>query len=216
MVLVVCRFEIFLKLIKDHIRVIFVSGSNPIEVRMYFIGFVPQFKGQSEFMAKLHDVIRECGIDHAIKIEIVKFLFLTHNQNSCVCKELLKNMKDGDTLNTILGYAKHIKGTQHSEHLSKVYLHTIKIPKSNVKVEAIMQKCNGSNKRQTSKHWSQSMGKPNNKGSCCNCCTNHPPKKCLAYGKLATLVIKKAILSHFVELGREAGVKENGSQGNPA
>ena len=38
-------------------------------------------------------------------------------------------MKDGDSLNTILGYAKDVQGTQHSEHLSKVYLDTIKIPK---------------------------------------------------------------------------------------
>ena len=36
-----------------------------------------QFKGQSEFMVKLHDVIRECGFDHAVETEIVKFLFLS-------------------------------------------------------------------------------------------------------------------------------------------
>ena len=98
-------------------------------------------------------------------------------------EELLKNMKDGDSLNTILGYAKHVEGTQHREHLSKVYLDTIKTPNSDVKVEAITQKRNSSNKRQGSKHRSQSKGKPNNKGSCCNCSTNHPPKKCPAYGK---------------------------------
>ena len=86
-------------------------------------------------------------------------------------------MKDGDILNTILGYAKHIEGTQHSEHLSKVYLDTIKILNSNAKVEAINQKHNSSNKRQNLKHRSQS------KGSCHNCDMNHPPKKCLAYGK---------------------------------
>ena len=109
-----------------------------------------QFKGQSEFMAKLHDVVPECGFDHALETNIVKFLFLTHNQNSHVREKLLKNMKDEDSLNTILGYAKHIDGTQHSEHLSKVYLDTIKILNTNVKVEAISQKCNGSNKRNNS------------------------------------------------------------------
>ena len=71
-------------------------------------------------MVKLRDVIRECGFDHTVETEIVKFLFLTYNQNSCVHEELLKNMKDGDSLSTTLGYAKHIEGTQHSEHLSKV------------------------------------------------------------------------------------------------
>ena len=77
-----------------------------------------QFKGQSEFMVKLCDIIKECGFDHAVETEMVKFLFLTHNQNSHVREELLKNMKDGDSLNTILVYVKHVDGTQHSEHLS--------------------------------------------------------------------------------------------------
>ena len=73
-------------------------------------------------MVKLRDVIRECGFDNAIETEIVKFLFLTHNQNASVREELLKNMKDADSLNTILGYACLVEGTQHSENLSKVYL----------------------------------------------------------------------------------------------
>ena len=90
-------------------------------------------------------------------------------------------MKDGDSLNTALSYAKHVEGTEHSEHLSKVYLDTIKIPNPDMKVEAIMQKRNvngngnGPNKRQGSKHRSQSKGKHNNKGNCHNCSTNHAP-----------------------------------------
>ena len=32
-----------------------------------------QFKGQSEFMIKLRDIIRECGFDHTVETEIVKF-----------------------------------------------------------------------------------------------------------------------------------------------
>ena len=56
-------------------------------------------------MVKLHDVICECGFDHAVETKIVKFLFLTHNQNLHVREELLKNMNDADSLNTILGYA---------------------------------------------------------------------------------------------------------------
>ena len=46
-----------------------------------------QFKCQSKFMVKHHDVIHECGFDHAVQTEIVKFLFLTHNQNSHVREE---------------------------------------------------------------------------------------------------------------------------------
>ena len=104
-------------------------------------------------MVKLHDVIRECRFGHAVETEIVKFLFLTNNQNLHVREELLKNMKDGGSLNTFLGYAKHVEGTQHSEHLSKVYLDTIKILNANVKVEAISQKHrNNSNKGNHPKH----------------------------------------------------------------
>ena len=90
-------------------------------------------------------------------------------------------MKDGDSLNTILGYAKHVEGTQHSKNLSKTYLDTIKIPNTGVKVEAVTQKHTGSSKKQGSKHRSQSKGKP--KDNCHNCATNHVPKKCPTYGK---------------------------------
>ena len=90
-------------------------------------------------MVKLCDVIREYGFDNAIETEIVKFLFVTHNQNAQVREELLKNLKYGDSFNTILGYVQLVEGTQHSEHLSKVYLDTVKIPNSNVKVNAISQ-----------------------------------------------------------------------------
>ena len=86
---------------------------------------------------------------------------------------------------------------------------------SNVKVEAIAQKHNGSNKRQNSKHRSQSKGKSNNKGSCHNCGMNHPLRNALHMVKLATLVIKKAILSCSADPDREARVRENGSQGSP-
>ena len=88
-------------------------------------------------MIKLRDVIRECRFDHTVETEIVKFL--THNQNSHVHEELLKNMKDGDSLNTILGYAKHVEGTQHSENLSKAYLDTIKIPNTGVKIKQLLR-----------------------------------------------------------------------------
>ena len=121
-------------------------------------------------------------------------------------EELLKNMEDGDSLKTVLGYAKHIEGTQHSEHISKVYLDTIKISNFNVKVEATSQKCNGSNKRQNSKHMSLSKSKP--KG---NCGTNHPFKKCPVYGKLCYSCKKRGTLSHIVDPDRGVKGKENGS-----
>ena len=95
-----------------------------------------QFKSQSEFMVRLHECVRECSFEKPD--EVVKFLFLTHNQNTHVHEELLKSMKDADGPNDILGYACLVEGTQHSESLSKAYLNTVKIPNSSVKVDAIV------------------------------------------------------------------------------
>ena len=109
-----------------------------------------QFKSQSEFMVKLCKCVRECSFEKPD--EVVKFLFLMHNQNACVCEELLKSMKDSDGRNDILGYAHLVEGMQHSESLSKAYLDTVKVPNSSVKVYAIVQKKNNHNKKFHSKH----------------------------------------------------------------
>ena len=52
-------------------------------------------------------------------------------------------MKDGDGLNDVLGYARPVKGNQHSEYLSKLYLETVKSTKT---VEAADKK-NGKNEK---------------------------------------------------------------------
>ena len=41
-----------------------------------------QFKSQSEFMVKLHECVRECSFEKPD--EVIKFLFLTNNQNALV------------------------------------------------------------------------------------------------------------------------------------
>ena len=73
-----------------------------------------QFKSQSDLMIRLRDVVKDCQFKKPD--EIVKFLFLTHNQNPKVREELLKSMKEGDGLNDILDYARLVEGNQHSEH----------------------------------------------------------------------------------------------------
>ena len=89
-------------------------------------------------MVKLHKCVRECSFEKPD--EVVKILFLMHNQNAHVHEELLKSMKDFDALNDILGYAHLVEGTQHSEIMSKAYLDTVKIQISSVKVDAVVQK----------------------------------------------------------------------------
>ena len=103
-----------------------------------------QFKSQSDFMIRLRDIVKDCQFEKPD--EIVKFLFLTHNQNPKVREELLKSMKEGDGLNDILGYARLVEGKQHSERLSKVYLESVK--PSNKTVEAMDKKTDKNNKFQ--------------------------------------------------------------------
>ena len=158
-----------------------------------------QFKSQSESMVKLCECVRECSFEKPD--EVIKFLFLMHNQNARVCEELLKSMKDSDALNDILGYAHLVEGAQHSESLSKAYLdmHILNLIQiSSVKVDAIVQKKNNHNnkfhgKRKGSKHRLQSKGG----GNCHNCGTSHPPKCCPAYGKTCYNCNKKG---HFKPL----------------
>ena len=170
-----------------------------------------QLKSQSEFMVKLRKCVRECSFEKPD--EVVKFLFLTHNQNTCVHEELLKSMKDSNALNDILGYAHLVEGTQHSKSMLKAYLDTVKIPNSFVKVGAVVQKknkhkskshakCNGS------KHRSQSKGG----GNCCNCGTSHPLKCCPAYGKTCYNCNKRDTSSLFVEAVSVASLVQDGSQ----
>ena len=159
-------------------------------------------------MVKLCECVRECSFEKPD--EVVKFLFLMHNQNACVCEELLKSMKDSNGLNDILGYACFVEGTQHSESLSKAYLDTVKIPNSSVKADAVVQKKNKQNskfhgKRNGSKHRSQSKGG----GNCCNCSTSHPPKRCPAYGKVCYNCNKKG---HFKPLCRSCQCSQSGSR----
>ena len=158
-------------------------------------------------MVKLRECVRECSFEKPD--EVVKFLFLMHNQNACVHEELLKSMKDADGLNDILGYAHLVEGTQHSESLSKAYFDTVKIPNS-VKVDAIVQKKNKHNskfhgKHNGSKHRSQSKGG----GNFCNCGTSYPPKHCPAYGKTCCNCNKKG---HFKPLCRSCQHSQSSSR----
>ena len=129
--------------------------------------------------------------------------------------EKSKNMKDGDSLNMIVGYAKHAEGTQHSEHLSKVYLDTIKIQNSNVKVEPITQKCNGSNKRKTQSTGPKARVNLIPKAIVIIVVQTIYKRSVLPMAKCAILVIKKVILSRIADPDRDARAREDGNQGNP-
>ena len=67
------------------------------------------------------------------KEEIVKFLYLTHNQNTRVREHLLKELTDTTSLADM---ARVCEGTMHSEEISKHYLELVKTVKQ---VDAIHQ-----------------------------------------------------------------------------
>ena len=75
-------------------------------------------------MNKLLDVSKDCEPDNPN--ELVKFLFLVHNQNSRVRENLLKEMKSDSTLQDCLCVAKLTEGTVHVEKLGQTSLLILK------------------------------------------------------------------------------------------
>ena len=92
------------------------------------------FKTQSEFYHKLNSVANFTNKD-----EIVKFLYLTHNQNTRVREHLLKELTDTTSLADMLRMARVCKDTVHCEEISKQYLESVKTVKQ---VDAIHQRNN--------------------------------------------------------------------------
>ena len=93
------------------------------------------FKTQSDFYHKLNSVANDCNLTN--KDEIVKFLYLTHNQNTRVHEHLLKELTDTTSLGDMLRMARMCEGTVHSEEISKQYLESVKTVKH---VDAIHQR----------------------------------------------------------------------------
>ena len=59
------------------------------------------------------------------KDEIVKFLYLTHNQNTRVHEHLLKELTDTTSLADMLRMARFYEGTVHLEEISKQCLESV-------------------------------------------------------------------------------------------
>ena len=146
-----------------------------------------QFKTQSDFYNRLQSVARECNFSS--HDEVVKFLFLTHN-NTRVCKDLLKEMKEDTSLATMLNISTISEGTIHSEELSKQYLEMIKV--SNKQINSVKKPRSKSGSR--NKSHSTSCG-----GACGNCGSKHSPRRCKAFGKKCHGCGK---LNHFITMCR--------------
>ena len=168
----------------------------------YMLGSIysNQFKSQSDFYNHLQCVAKECNFSNSE--EIVKFLFLTHNNNTHVCEDLLKEMKEDTSLATMLNIAWISEETIHSEELSKQYLDTIKV--SNKQTDSVWKPRSKSGSRNKSCSTSHS-------GNCGNCGSKHPPRKCKAFGKKCHGCGK---LNHFVTMCRSRNRSQSQSKGN--
>ena len=110
------------------------------------------------------------------KDEIVKFLYLTHNQNTRIHEHLLRKLMDTTSLVDMLRMARVCEGNVHSEEISKQYLELVKTVKQ---IDAIHRKNNQpkSNGRDHRGHRSHSHSRSQSRkpGPCSNCGSNHPP-----------------------------------------
>ena len=76
------------------------------------------------------DVSKDCELDNPN--ELVKFLFVVHNQNSHVHENLLKEMKFDSTLQDCLHVAKLTEDTVHVEKLGHNFLANVEKHDQNV------------------------------------------------------------------------------------
>ena len=109
----------------------------------------------------------------------------------------------------MLRMARVCEGTVHPEEISKQYLESVKAVKQ---VDAIHQhnhkrsRSNGKGRGGHRSHSRSQSRKPG--GNCSNCGTNHPPRKCKAYGKECFHCHKKGHFSqlcHSKQHGRSPG-----------
>ena len=148
---------------------------------------------------------KDCELDNPN--ELVKFLFLVHNQNGRVRENLLKELKSDSTLQDCLLIAKLTEGTVHFEKLGQSFLANVEKHDQNVDVvnhgRQQFKKQNGSKFRQQSRSHSKGGNKDNKGGKKCGKCgTIHPPRKCPVYGKDCFQCKKKGHFSAYCRSGR--------------
>ena len=165
-------------------------------------------------MLKVKEIANDCSFTNSD--EVVKFLFLTHNQNSRVKDALLDKMKGTSTLTECLTIAKTVESTIETEKLSKTFLQNVNKPETSEVNEINRSKRqnrnrSGSQGQRFNRSSSCKGGK--GQGKCRNCGNNHPPRKCPAYGKECFRCKKP---NHFKEFCRSNPQNRSQSQGGGA
>ena len=147
-------------------------------------------------MRQLKEIAKECSFTNSD--EFVKFLFLTHNQNSRVRDALLDRMKATNTPAQCLAIAKTVESTIKTEKLSKSFLQNInKLESTEVDVVSKRKGFKGPGHKQS--RGRQQHSHSGGKTKCGNCGSAHPPKKCPAYGKECFSCKKKGHFKQFCQ-----------------
>ena len=138
----------------------------------------------------------------------LKFLFLVHNQNSCVCKNLLKELKSDSTLQDCLHKAKLTEGTVHVEKLGQNFFANVEKHDQNVDAVNCVKSNSRSEMDQNSDSRAIAIARAKEapksikeekvvRNYAVTVEPNHPPRKCPAYGKDCFQCKKKGHFSAY-------------------
>ena len=81
-----------------------------------------QCKNQTEFMQKLKEIAQETGFRPAVRDELIKFLFVTHNTDQKVREYLLDEADPEKTCQDFLKLAKTVESLVKTENMSRELL----------------------------------------------------------------------------------------------
>ena len=81
-----------------------------------------QCKNQTEFMQKLKEIAQETGFRPAVRDELIKFLFVTHNTDQKVREYLLDKADPEKTCQDFLKLAKTVESLVKTENMSRELL----------------------------------------------------------------------------------------------
>ena len=161
-------------------------------------------KDQTEFMTRIKELAKEGGFTN--QEEIIKFLFLIHNNNTKVREYLIDKAEPTKTSYDFLVLAKTIESQTQTESMSRKLLEKV----SNTPVAAVQRN------RSKTPFWPKSRPQSGTRGSspspgrqCGKCGFKHPPRKCPAFGKVCNSCKGR---NHFWRVCKKTKSKP---QGNP-
>ena len=161
-------------------------------------------KDQSEFMTRIKDLATEGGFTN--QEEIIKFLFLIHNNNTKVREYLIDKADPTKSSYDFLVLAKTIESQSQTESMSRKLLEKV----GTTQVAAVQR--NRSKTPFKSQDRSNPRGPSSSPGKQCGKCGfRHPPRKYPAYGKVCNACKGR---NHFWKVCKSKSNKSK-PQGNP-